>query len=242
MARPFGRLVPSLSTAIGSSGDRPEALATLIGIVLDGGVRRPTTDFEKLSFAAGTPYETVLAVQPSRLERVMAPEAAETIHQALLGVAKRGTANGLLGGYLNASGAPMPVGGKTGTGDNRLDTFASGGWVTSSRPVDRTATFAFFLGDRFYGTVTAYVAGPQAGHYVLTSALAVQVLRLLEPVLMPLIRTPGEMKPSARDGSLSGLETIALHRDELRHQGDEKMRSPSSGRHGYCARGTVYQG
>src|SRR4051812_47189871 len=78
----------------------------------------------------------------------------------------------------------MPVGGKTGTGDNRLNTFASGGSVTSSRSVDRTATFAFFLGDRFYGTVTAYVAGQQAGHYDFTSALAVQVLRVLEPALM----------------------------------------------------------
>jgi hypothetical protein len=84
----------------------------------------------------------------------------------------------------------MPVGGKTGTGDNHFDTFASGGLVTSSRAVDRTATFAFFLGDRIYGTVTAYVAGPQAAHYDFTSALAVQVLRLLEPALTPLIHPP----------------------------------------------------
>jgi hypothetical protein len=39
-------------------------------------------------------------------------------------------------------------------------------------------------------TVTAYIAGPQAGHYDFTSALAVHVLRVLEPVLMPLIRAP----------------------------------------------------
>lgn len=187
---PFGRLVPSLSTAIGSSGDRPDALATLVGIVLDHGVRRPTTDFERLSFATGTPYETALTVQPSEPKPVMAPEAADVIRQALLGVVKHGTANGLVGAYLDANGAPMDVGGKTGTGDNRLETFASGGWVTSSRPVDRTATFVFFLGDRFYGTVTAYVAGAQAGRYDFSSALAVQVLKLLEPALMPLIRTP----------------------------------------------------
>jgi hypothetical protein len=81
---PFGRLVPSLSTAIGSSGDRPDALARLIGIVLDGGVRRPTTEFERLAFAANTPYETVLAMQSSRPEHVMAPEAAEMIRQALM--------------------------------------------------------------------------------------------------------------------------------------------------------------
>jgi membrane peptidoglycan carboxypeptidase len=205
---PFGHLVPSLSTAIGSSGDRPDALATLIGIILDGGVRKPTTDFERLAFAVGTPYETSLAPAPSRPQRVMAPEAAEAIKQALLGVVQNGTANGLLGAYLDASGAPMVVGGKTGTGDNRLDTFASGGWVTSSRPVDRTATFAFFLGDRFYGTVTAYVAGPQAGHYDFTSALAVQVLRLLEPALMPLVRTPPGYEGHTAETSLPGIAKL----------------------------------
>jgi membrane peptidoglycan carboxypeptidase len=187
---PFGRLVPSLSTAIGSSGDRPDALAMLIGIVLDGGLRRPTVNFDRLAFAAGTPYDTQFAMHPSPPERVMAPEAAGTIRQALMGVVKNGTANGLRGAYIDVEGTPMPVGGKTGTGDNRLDTFASGGWVTSSRPVDRTATFVFFLGDHLYGTVTAYVAGAQATRYDFTSELAVQVLKVLQPALMPLIRSP----------------------------------------------------
>jgi membrane peptidoglycan carboxypeptidase len=185
---PFGRLVSSLSTAIGSSGDRPDALAKLIGIVLDGGVRRPATDFTRLVFAARTPYETELALRHSPSERVMAPEVAETIHQALMGVVKNGTANGLRGAYPDANGVPMSLGGKTGTGDNRFETFASGGMVVSSRPIDRTATFVFFLGDRFYGTVTAYVTGAQATRYNFTSALAVQVLKILEPALMPLIR------------------------------------------------------
>lgn len=93
-----------------------------------------------------------------------APTAAKAaVAQALLGVVKHGTANGLVGAYIDANGAPMDVGGKTGTGDNRLETFASGGWVTSSRPVDRTATLVFSLGDRFYGAVTAYVARPASG-------------------------------------------------------------------------------
>ena len=135
---------------------------------------------------------------------MIAPEAAEAIRQAPLGVVQNGTANGLLGAYLDASGTPMVVGGKTGTGDNRLDTFASGGWVTSSRPVDRTATFVFFLGDRFYGTV----AGPQAGHYDFTSALAVQVLRLLEPALMPLIRTQPGNEDHTAETSLPGIAKL----------------------------------
>ena len=84
----------------------------------------------------------------------------------------------------------MEVGGKTGTGDNRFDTFARGGGLISARPVDRTATFVFFVGDRFYGTITAYIAGREAGQYSFTSALAVQVLRVLEPALRPLFRLP----------------------------------------------------
>lgn len=190
---PFSHLVPSLSTAIGSSGDRPDALAQLIGIVLNGGVRKSTLDFTRLAFAVGTPYETVLAAHPSITERVMEPEAAEVIRQALMGVVKNGTAKGLRGAYIDPDGQAIKLGGKTGTGDNRTDTFARSGSLISSRPVDRTATFVFFLGDRFYGTVTAYVAGQEASQYSFTSALAVQVLKLLEPALKPLIfPSPGQ--------------------------------------------------
>ena len=56
--------------------------------------------------------------------------------------------------------------------------------------VDRTATFVFFLGDRFFGTVTAYVPGEGAGRYHFTSGLAVQLLKALEPELRPLINAP----------------------------------------------------
>ena len=57
---PFDSLVPSYATAIGSSGDRPAALAELMGIIVAGGVRQPTVQIETLHFAAGTPYETLL--------------------------------------------------------------------------------------------------------------------------------------------------------------------------------------
>jgi len=133
----------------------------------------------------------------------MAPEAAKMIRQALMGVVKNGTAKGLQGAYLNTDGQALNVGGKTGTGDNRFDTFASGGGLISSRPVDRTATFAFFLGDRFYGTVTAYIAGREAGQYSFTSALAVQVLRVLEPALRPLIEPSPEAEVRPLGASVS---------------------------------------
>jgi hypothetical protein len=81
----------------------------------------------------------------------------------------------------------LPVGGKTGTGDNRFDRFGSGGRIISQRVVDRTATFVFYLGDRYFGTITAYVPGAVAAQYHFTSALAVQLLKALAPQLQPLL-------------------------------------------------------
>jgi membrane peptidoglycan carboxypeptidase len=176
---PFAQLVPSDGTAIGSSGDRPDALAKLVGIILNGGVRRPTVDLQRLHFAAGTPYETDMSVGPEA-RQVLAPEVAATVHRAMLTVVADGTGKRVSGAY------PMVVGGKTGTGDNRYDTFGAGGRLIGQRVVDRTATFVFFLGDRFFGSITAYVPGAQAIRYDFTSALAVQLLKAIEPDLQPL--------------------------------------------------------
>ena len=186
---PFGHLVPSLGTAIGSSGDRPDALAVLMGIILNDGVRLPTVDLQRLEFAANTPYETDMALK-TEPKRVLAPEVAETVRRALLSVVAEGTATRLRGTYRAADGSLLPVGGKTGTGDNRFDRFGGGGNLVSQRVVDRTATFAFFLGDRFFGTITAYVPGAIAGNYHFTSAIAVQLLKAIEPQLEPLLRSP----------------------------------------------------
>jgi membrane peptidoglycan carboxypeptidase len=184
---PFDHLVPSFATAIGSSGDRPDALAQLMGIILNDGVRLPTTDLERVEFAAGTPFETRMAYRPEAPERVMAPEVAAVVRRALMGVVANGTATRLKGAYAGSDGTALPVGGKTGTGDNRFDTFGPGHALIGSRVVDRTATFVFFLGDRFYGTVTAYVPGKDAEKYRFTSALAVSLLKVLAPDLKPLL-------------------------------------------------------
>ena len=186
---PFGHLVPSYGTAIGSSGDRPDALADLMGIVLNDGVRLPIVDLQRLEFAADTPYETDMAIR-SEPQRVLAPEVAQTVRRALQGVVADGTATRLRGAYRAADGSLLPVGGKTGTGDNRFGYFGAGGSLISQRVVDRTATFVFFLGDRFYGTITAYVPGAIAGKYHFTSAIAVQLLKAFEPQLAPLLRSP----------------------------------------------------
>jgi membrane peptidoglycan carboxypeptidase len=183
---PFGHLVPSLGTAIGSSGDRPAALAELIGIIVNDGVRQPTAAIERLRFAANTPYETTLGpvIQP---ERVMPVEVARALRRALRGVVTDGTARRVNNVFTGADGQPLPVGGKTGTGDNRFERYAASGALLSSRAVNRTATFVFYIGDRFFGTVTAYVDGADADRFDFTSALAVQLLKVLEPELRPLI-------------------------------------------------------
>ena len=186
---PFGHLVPAYGTAIGSSGDRPDALADLMGIILNDGVRLPTVDLQRLHFAAGTPYETEMAVD-SKPQRILAPEVAQAVRQALVGVVAEGTARRLSGVYRAPNGNLLPVGGKTGTGDNRVDHFGGGGRLISQRILDRTATFVFFLGDRFYGTITAYVPGSIAGSYHFTSALAVQLLKTIQPQLEPLLASP----------------------------------------------------
>jgi membrane peptidoglycan carboxypeptidase len=186
---PFAHLVPSLGTVLGASGDRPDALAELMGIITSDGVRKPTVSIQRLDFAAHTPYETDLSLA-GKPERVMPAAVAETVRHALMGVVADGTASRLRSAYTAADGTPLPVGGKTGTGDNRFDHFAVGGGITSSRVVDRTATFVFFLGNRFYGTVTVYVPGPYAARFHYTSALAVQFLKVLKPDLASLIDQP----------------------------------------------------
>jgi membrane peptidoglycan carboxypeptidase len=196
----FGHLVPSLATAIGSSGDRPDALATLMGIILNDGVRQPTTDIERVHFATSTPYDTEMAYRPEAPEQVMSPEVAATLRHALSGVVAYGTGRRVYGAYVGPDGQPIPIGGKTGTGDNRFESFGPGHQLIGDRPVDRTATFVFFLGDHLYGTVTAFVSGPEAGHYHFTSALAVSLLKSLQPELRPLLE---DRKPNL--GPLAGV-------------------------------------
>lgn len=84
----------------------------------------------------------------------------------------------------------LPIGGKTGTGDNIARTFGPGGRLISARTISRTATFVFFVGDRFFGVASAYVEGTDASRYAFTSGLPVRVVRLLLPELKPLLNGP----------------------------------------------------
>src|SRR5207244_6948309 len=125
-----------------------------------------------------------------------------------------GTARRLREVYQASDGSLLGVGGKTGTGDNRFDQFAAGGRLISERVVDRTATFVFFLGDRFFGTITAYVPGAIAANYHFTSAIAVQLLKAIQPQLEPLLRSPpNEPAPSPLGASFPAAGKARESRD-----------------------------
>ncbi|HWZ47166.1 MAG TPA: transglycosylase domain-containing protein [Herbaspirillum sp.] len=181
---PFDSLVPSYGTAIGASADRPDALAELMGIIQNDGIRLPTVRIERLHFGADTPYDTVLTRATTPGERVLPPEIPPLVRTVLAEVVQMGTAKRLVGAFTLPDGTQIPVGGKTGTGDNRFKTFARGGGMVSERVVSRAGAFVFYIGDRYFGTVVAYVAGPKAADYKFTSALTVQILKVLAPTLM----------------------------------------------------------
>ena len=187
---PFPHLVPSLGTALGSSGDRPSALAELMGIILNDGKRMPVRRINSLHFAAATPWETRFEPLSVEARQVLQPEVAAALRNALSAVVLDGTGRRLQGVFMTAAGEPLVVGGKTGTGDNRSHTMAADGRILSSEVLNRTATFVFFLGPNHFGTLTAFVPGADAGAFHFTSALPAQVLKSMAPVLAPHLGAP----------------------------------------------------
>ncbi len=201
---PFKTMVASYATAIGNSSDRPVALAELIGILVNDGVRRPNTELSNIHFAGGTPYETVFERKAEPGQKVLAPEVARTVRKAMAGVVESGTARRLNGVFRLSDGKLITVGGKTGSGDNRLETFNRWGGVTSSRATNRTAAFVFYIGDRYFGVITAYVQGREAEKYHFTSALPVTLLKLLAPTIIAKLEKNVAKPPSSPGGAIEG--------------------------------------
>jgi hypothetical protein len=54
------------------------------------------------------------------------------------------------------------------------------------------------IGDRYFGTVTAYVMGEKASEYAFTSSLPVQVLKVLSPLLAQHLGVECGAAPAAR--------------------------------------------
>ena len=184
---PFDYLSPSYASALGSSGDRPDALADLVGIILNDGVFYRRVRFQAIHFAKGTPFETRLVKSPSSGTPVIDPEVAKAALSALVKVVEQGTAASLANASLLADGTRIAIGGKTGTGDHRYKTFGSSGALISSRVVNRAATFVFFLGKRHFGVVTAFVPGAEAASYEFTSSLPVAILKMIIPEIQGLL-------------------------------------------------------
>jgi membrane peptidoglycan carboxypeptidase len=213
---PFDSLVPSFATAIGVSGDTPAALADLMGIMANGGMHYPGIAIHEIHIAQNTPVETVLQHQPATGQRVLSPEIVELVRQELIGVVERGTARRAQGGIVLSKGRIISVGGKTGTGDNRFKIFARGGGAPiSSQAVNRTAAFAFLIGDRFFGTVLAFVPGKSAQDYDFTSALAVQIFKDLEPVIKPFIISSMNETPESKSAPARASAPVPTTAPEL---------------------------
>ena len=140
-------------------------------------------------------------------------ELIETVRTALQGVVQSGTAVRLRGTYFNKDGSPLPLGGKTGTSNNNYEHFGAGAHLISSEAKDRTATFVFFLGNNFYGTVTAFVRGPKSANFHFTSALVVQLLKALAPQLAPLLGTPVNPNPLATVATAQNGKSVASDAD-----------------------------
>jgi len=195
---PFANLTPSYAAAIGASGDRPAALAQLIGIVASGGKMLPTQSISELEFAKNTPYETQLKRVTSPQQTALAPEIVGVVHHLLRDVVLGGTGQRLADGMKLPDGQTLEVYGKTGTGDQRYDVYAHGARLIESRKINRSATFVFGIGEHFFGTLTVYVHEPYAARYSYTSALSVQLLKSMAPVLQPLL---SDKRVTAMEGS-----------------------------------------
>lgn len=180
---PFRKLVPSYATSIGSSCDQPAALAKLIGIIVNDGVSRPAVSIRKIRMAEETPYHTIFDFSPPPEEQVIAVPVARTLRSVLQAVVEKGTARRAKGAFTTPDGEIVPIGGKTGTGDNRLKEVNRSGKVIASKALNRTATFVFYISDRYFGVITAFVSGSDTKKYKFTSALPVSILKLLSPVI-----------------------------------------------------------
>ena len=198
---PFGRLIPTLATALGSSADRPAALAELMGVLLRDGQRFPTVRIDSLHFAADTPYETKLEHMVPEPRQVLSPALSRVARSVLRDVVEQGTAVRARGAITNGDGSTLPIGGKTGTGDNRVYSTGPNGTRTSVA-VSRTSTFVFYAGDRFFGTVVAYVEGAEADQHEFTSSLTTAILKIIGPRLGSLIREEPAVRTLSQSASI----------------------------------------
>ena len=158
-----------------------------MGVIADDGLKLPPVTVTRMEFGAGTPYHTVLKRTRPEPKRVFPTQIAAVVKHALAAVVEEGTARRLRGAFALGDGTTLAIGGKTGTGDDRFEVYSARGQVIESKVMNRTATFAFYLGPRFFGVMTVFVPGEAAANYSFTSAVAVQIIKDMEPALRPLV-------------------------------------------------------
>ena len=77
-----------------------------------------------------------------------------------------------------SAGRPAPIRGTAATKSSR-----TAAQFAASRALDRTASFAFYVGDRYFGVITASVEGSAAADYRFTSELPLAMLQQLAPLI-----------------------------------------------------------
>jgi hypothetical protein len=148
---------------------------------------------QSLQFAQGTPYGTDFIHKAAASVRVLPEEIAQVVHRSLIDVVQGGTGVRLQNGFKQKDNSIIEIGGKTGTGDQRFVSYAADDHLLEFRAVNRSATFVFLIGNRFFGTITAYVHEPYAADYTFTSAMTVQLLKSLIPALQPMVAQSGNL-------------------------------------------------
>jgi membrane peptidoglycan carboxypeptidase len=162
---PFAKVVDSEKIVLGSNGDTPDALATLLGVVQGDGVLRKADSFSVIARGEGTEFEKIATKHADQGKVVMRPEIAKSLREELQGVVQEGTGKKLREAFklpaYDADGKVIPNtyrlipnGGKTGSDDGKLK---SGGKVIGAK--SRTATWTFIIGNRLSGTVFLYIDG-----------------------------------------------------------------------------------
>ena len=84
---------------------------------------------EQLHFAQATPFEALLTRQPAAGQRVLSPLIAKLVRQEMMESWRTKPADGSGAGFGCPAAEFSPIGGKTGTGDNRFHESGKPAWV-----------------------------------------------------------------------------------------------------------------
>lgn len=172
---PFEKMVPSLTSALGVSSDKPEALATLMGIIQNKGVWVDTNKYTDLKLAENTPYWKHYRPKPAQSRQAIDESTAALTRDALIGVVNFGTGRRMKDVIKLSDGTVLENGGKTGT-DNQ-------DYAVEPK---RTMTFVTLIGQKHYAVITAIIHDPKPNEKP-TSGLVVQLMKYMSPLLTPVL-------------------------------------------------------